>query len=277
MNVLIFGGTGSLGTALTRSLIDDGHNVICVSHSEYRQFKMSQNFASAIAFKRLSIVNCDIRKPVKLNVNVDAVVNAAAMKHVSMCEDNPCEAFDTNVVGNQHIIDWCISNNIQGKCIYIGTDKAIKPINFYGYSKLIAERQWLDANNRGCVFTPQFEVIRFGNLFGSSGSVVQIFLSNRTGVFDISHMESERYFISIDDAADAVLSAINNVPYDIKCKKIKIVNLIKTINPNAKLNIVGLRPGEKLIEDFDSQQSNGYWSPIEVKCMLNDVRMYNYC
>jgi len=145
--VLIFGGSGSLGSQLTDDLLKINYNVIVVSRTEHKQFLLANKHWLAVKQGRLKLVIGDIRNLPAIYSNVDYVINAAALKHVSICQNNPHEAFTINVLGNQEAIKYCLQNNID-RAIYIGTDKAIHPINTYGTTKLIAERDWNEANKK---------------------------------------------------------------------------------------------------------------------------------
>ncbi len=258
MKIMITGGTGFLGQALVKRFYNK-HDLIIFSRDEYKQYKMRQKYPNC------QYVIGDIGDQIYFDADTDLIINTAAMKHVSLCQENKLEALKTNVIG---VLNCC---NTGIPVIHISTDKAVNPINFYGVTKKIAEEFVYKYDN--CM------IVRFGNLFGSRGSVVPLFLDKRDKghkTYDISDVNVERYFLTANDAVDLIVKAMRCVGGKDKVisrqfKKIKIVDLVKCINPGAEINIVGLRFGEKMCEELGgSLDNNDYYTKDEIKQMLGD-------
>lgn len=276
--VLIFGGTGSLGSQLSQDLLQLDYRVIVVSRSEYKQFVLANKHWLAVKQGKLKLVLGDIRNIPALYSDVDYVINAAALKHVSICQDNPHEAFGVNVLGNINVINYVLQNNIK-RAIYIGTDKAIRPINTYGTTKLIAERDWNAANEKkqGCFIT-----VRLGNLFGSSGSVAELFVNQQHNKFKISSVDSWRYFLSIKAASQMIIeymhmgqtpdNLLSDSPMYRQYKKMRIVDLVYACCDTPEIEIVGLREGEKLYEEFETEIESDYYTIDEIKEMIKEYK-----
>lgn len=271
--VLIFGGSGSLGCRLVADLLSLDYRVVVLSRSEYNQFLLACKYPDECQAGRLRLVIGDIRNLPAIYSNVDYVINAAAMKHVSICQANPHEAFGVNVLGNQNVINYVLQNDIK-RAIYIGTDKAVNPINTYGTTKMIAEVDWNAANSKkpGC-----FTTVRLGNIFGSSGSVVQLFANNKSNKYTLSSLDSERYFVPIKTASNIVIDTMqrdfieHQVVYR-HYKRMRIIDLIHAFSPNAEIEVVGLREGEKLKEEFETEFKSDYYTIEEIQELIEDYR-----
>lgn len=256
--ILITGGTGSLGQALAKRLLDLKAEAIRIfSRNESRQIEMESKFNN----ERLRFFIGDVKdydRLVRALEDVDYVFHAAALKQVPKIEYNPFEAIKTNVIGSQNVIDACLHENVE-KAICIGTDKAVSPLNTYGATKLLMEKLFVTANN---YLNPKrhktkFIAVRYGNVFGSSGSVVPKFIeqlkSDQTITITDPHMT--RFSITMDEALDFILNALRSgkgseifVP---KLNAYSIMDLkdaLKDIFGKGKEKIVGIRPGEKLHE-----------------------------
>jgi UDP-N-acetylglucosamine 4,6-dehydratase len=276
--VLIFGGTGSLGSQLTNDFLALDYRVIVVSRSEYKQFVLANKHWLAVKQGKLKLVLGDIRNIPALYSDVNYVINAAALKHVSICQDNPHEAFGVNVLGNQNVINYVLQNNIK-RAIYIGTDKAVHPINTYGTTKLIAERDWNAANEKK---SGSFVTVRLGNLFGSSGSVAELFVNQQSSKFKISSMDSWRYFLPIKAASQMIIDIIHmgqtpdyllsDKPMYRQYKKMRIVDLVYACCDKPEIEIVGLREGEKLYEEFETVIESSYYTIDEIKEMIKEYK-----
>jgi UDP-N-acetylglucosamine 4,6-dehydratase/5-epimerase len=260
--VLITGGTGSLGTALTRRLLTTNVDTIRIfSRDELKQVEMSSKFNE----KRLRFLIGDVRDKERLMralEDIDIVIHAAALKHVPVIEYNPFEAVKTNVNGTQNLIEACLKNNVE-KVIAIGTDKAVAPLNTYGTTKLLMERLFVSANYYKGTHKTIFTCVRYGNVLGSRGSIVPLFIKqikNNQNV-TVTDPTMTRFNITMDKALDLILRAIENgkggeifIP---KLKAYKVGDMkdaiIQLINKNTETEIIQVRPGEKYHESLISE------------------------
>ena len=256
--ILITGGTGSLGQALTKKLLKlDVDTIRILSRNESKQVDMDEEFND----DRLRFLIGDIRdkeRLIKSLEDIDIVFHAAALKHVPVIEYNPFEAIKTNVIGSQNIIDAAVAQDVK-KVICIGTDKSVSPLNTYGATKLLMEKLFVTANN---FVDPEkhrtkFISVRYGNVFGSSGSVIPLFLEQikKAKKITITDPRMTRFSITMDGALDFILNATNSgngseifVPkmraYNIMDLKDALCDLFENIDEE----ITGIRPGEKLHE-----------------------------
>lgn len=258
-HILITGGTGSLGKALTKSILTRWPNVkrlIIYSRDEQKQYQMSQEF-SENQYKAIRYLIGDVRDLERLKrafTGVDYVIHAAAMKHVHIAEYNPDECVKTNVGGAENVIKAALSSSVT-KVVALSTDKACAPINLYGATKLTSDKLFIAANNIKGQQDIKFSVVRYGNVMGSNGSVIPFFMNKReSGVLPITDPEMTRFNISLNDGVNMVLFALENAwggeLYIPKIPSYKITELAKAIGPNCKLEIVGIRPGEKIHEEM---------------------------
>ena len=266
--ILITGGTGSLGTALTKKLLElDVDTVRIFSRNESKQIEMESKFND----ERIRYFLGDIRdyeRLLRATENVDIVFHTAALKHVPKIEYNPFESIKTNVIGSQNIIDACIEKNV-GKAICISTDKAVSPLNTYGATKLLMEKLFVTANNYldSKKHPTKFIAVRYGNVFGSSGSVVPKFVEQIKNQKKITVTDNQmtRFSITMNEALDFILKATEfGQGSEIFLPKIKSYT-IKTIKEslieilgNFEENIIGIRPGEKLHETLISNDEIRY-------------------
>jgi UDP-N-acetylglucosamine 4,6-dehydratase (inverting) len=257
--ILITGGTGSFGKAFLKYLIKNYKGfkkIIIFSRDELKQFEMS-NYFSENRFPFIRYFLGDIRDLQRLNramEEVDYVIHAAALKQVPAAEYNPFEVIKTNVIGAQNIIEACLNSEVK-KVIALSTDKAVAPINLYGATKLCADKLFISANNITGKKNLSFSVVRYGNVMGTRGSVIPQFLEQKkNGILHITDRKMTRFNITMNDSINLVLWALkNSVGGEIFVPKIpsyRILDLAKAIAPNAKINIIGLRPGEKIHEDL---------------------------
>ena len=260
--ILITGGTGSLGTALTRRLLTTNVDTIRIfSRDELKQVEMSSKFNE----KRLRFLIGDVRDKERLMralEDIDIVIHAAALKHVPVIEYNPFEAVKTNVNGTQNLIEACLENNVE-KVIAIGTDKAVAPLNTYGTTKLLMERLFVSANYYKGTHKTIFTCVRYGNVLGSRGSIVPLFIKqikNNQNV-TVTDPTMTRFNITMDEALDLILRAIENgkggeifIP---KLKAYKVGDMkdaiIQLTNKNTETEIIQVRPGEKYHESLISE------------------------
>ena len=273
-NVLITGGTGSLGKAITRHIINKFPKIkklIIFSRDEQKQFQMSQEF-SELNYPYLRYFLGDVRDLPRLDrafVGVDIVIHAAAMKHVHLAEYNPDECIKTNIVGAQNVISSAIRNGIKN-VVALSTDKACAPINLYGATKLTSDKLFVAANNIKGDNLIKFSVVRYGNVMGSNGSVIPFFFSKKNeGVLPITDPEMTRFNISLQGGVDMVMHAIKHswgseifIP---KIPSYNILDIAKAIAPECKTKIIGIRAGEKVHEEM-----------ITISDSLNTFDLGNY-
>lgn len=253
-SVLITGGTGSLGNMLVELLSKHAapRRIIVFSRDEYKQHVMASKFAHVSAMR---FFLGDVRDEQRLRrafEGVDYVIHAAALKQVPAAEYNPFEFVRTNVLGAQNIIEAAIDAGVQ-KVVALSTDKAANPINLYGATKLCSDKLFIAGNSYSSAHGPRFAVVRYGNVVGSRGSVVPLFLEKRkTGVLPITHPEMTRFWITLEQGATLVLNGLREMHggelYVPKIPSSKITDLAKLIAPECKIETIGIRPGEKLHE-----------------------------
>jgi UDP-N-acetylglucosamine 4,6-dehydratase len=267
-SILITGGTGSFGSKLLSYLLNLKKNrpkkVIVFSRDELKQSELSRIFSQK-DYPEVRFFLGDIRDKQRLKMafeDVDYIIHAAALKQVPAAEYNPIEFIKTNVIGSQNIIEAAIEKNVK-KVIALSTDKASSPINLYGATKLCADKLFLSANTLVGKKTTIFSVVRYGNVFGSRGSVIPFFLDlvKKRKKLIITDPNMTRFNIDIDDAVKLVINAIKTsaggeifVP---RIPSYKIMDIVRALQDKDNVNIVGIRPGEKLHEELISN-SEGY-------------------
>ena len=258
-SLLITGGTGSLGVALTKTILEFYPKIkrlIIFSRDEQKQYNMAQLFPPA-KHPSLRYFIGDIRDINRLKRalhKVDYVIHAAAMKHVPVAEYNPMECIKTNVLGAENLINACLEAGVK-KVVALSTDKAAAPINLYGATKLTSDKLFIAANNIKGKNDIIFSVVRYGNVMGSNGSVIPFFMKKRSeGVLPITDPEMTRFNILLKEGVNMVLHALSEawggeifVP---KIPSYKIIDLAKAIGPDCKLQVIGIRPGEKIHEEM---------------------------
>ncbi|RME64875.1 MAG: UDP-N-acetylglucosamine 4,6-dehydratase (inverting) [Alphaproteobacteria bacterium] len=257
--VLITGGTGSFGKRFAQTLLErcDPAKVIVYSRDELKQFEMANHPAFRPHLDRLRFFIGDVRDLPRLTLaleGVDIVVHAAALKQVPAAEYNPFEAIKTNVIGGQNVIDACRAQGV-AKVIALSTDKAAAPINLYGATKLCSDKLFVAANNYAGKHRIRYSVVRYGNVLGSRGSVVPFFLQQRKNkVLPVTDERMTRFSITLQQGVDFVLHCLGVmwggelfVP---KIPSYRILDIAQAIAPDARVEIVGIRPGEKLHEEM---------------------------
>ena len=261
-SILITGGTGSFGKNFTKFLLKKYKlkKIIIYSRDEMKQFEMSQIFSTK-KYKCLRYFIGDVRDLERLTIafrGVDYVIHAAALKQVPAAEYNPIECINTNIIGAQNVILASLKNNVK-KVISLSTDKAVNPINLYGSSKLASDKLIISGNTYGGSEV-KFSVVRYGNVIGSRASVVPLFkklIEEKSNFLPITDTSMTRFWISIDKGINLVhktfLNMIGGEIYVPKIPSIKIVDLAKSMAPNLKHKIIGIRPGEKIHELLTSK------------------------
>jgi len=261
--ILITGGTGSFGKKFTESVIKEykPKKLIIFSRDEYKQSEMAKIF-SKDKYPCIRYFLGDVRDKYRLTrafEGVDYVIHAAALKQVPALEYNPMEAVKTNVLGADNVIHAAIDSKVK-KVISLSTDKAVNPVNLYGATKLVAEKVFIAANAYagGKV---KFSVVRYGNVVGSRGSVVPLFLNLKgKGIkeYPITDAKMTRFWITLKQGVEFVLRALEEsvggeifVP---KISSMKVIDLAKALEPDCKIKLIGIRPGEKINEVMISEE-----------------------
>ncbi len=254
--ILITGGTGSFGKKCTETILKRYHprKLIIFSRDELKQFEMSQVFANQ-DYECMRYFLGDVRDKERLYrafQGVDYVIHAAALKQVPAAEYNPFEAVQTNIIGAQNIINVAIDQKVK-RVIALSTDKAANPINLYGATKLCSDKLFIAGNAYVGRDETAFSVVRYGNVVGSRGSVIPFFLKKReTGVLPITDPRMTRFWITLEQGVNFVLQCLENMVggelFVPKIPSMNIMDLAKAIGPECKIDIIGIRPGEKLHE-----------------------------
>jgi UDP-N-acetylglucosamine 4,6-dehydratase (inverting) len=255
-SILVTGGTGSFGHAFVKATLDkfNPKKLIVFSRDEMKQWEMSKRYAED---SRVRFFIGDVRDKDRLaraTTGVDIVIHAAATKIVPTAEYNPFEAIKTNIMGAMNLVDVSIDNGVK-KVVALSTDKASSPINLYGATKLVSDKLFIAGNNYAGAGPTRFSVVRYGNVMGSRGSVIPFFLSKKgSGVLPITDPEMTRFMISLDQGVGLVWKALEDMKggeiYVKKIPSMRVVDIASTIAPNAKLEIIGIRPGEKIHEQM---------------------------
>ncbi|WKT77724.1 UDP-N-acetylglucosamine 4,6-dehydratase (inverting) [Lysinibacillus fusiformis] len=251
--VLVTGGTGSFGKKFVKQALKmNVKKIIIFSRDELKQYEMKQQFQDD---DRIRFFIGDVRDKERLDRafdGVDIVVHAAAMKHVDACEYNPFEAVKTNIHGAQNIIEAAIDCGVE-KVIALSTDKACSPVNLYGATKLASDKLFVAANSYVGSKKTGFSVVRYGNVAGSRGSVVPFFKKiSITGTVPITDERMTRFWITLDQGVQFVIDSLERMHggeiFVPKIPSMKVMDLAKAIAPECQVEIVGIRPGEKLHE-----------------------------
>ena len=270
-SILVTGGTGSFGKRFVRTILEQYPNVkrlVIYSRDELKQFEMAQQFSPS-QYKAIRYFIGDVRDGERLRracEGIDVIVHAAALKQVPAAEYNPMECIKTNIFGAENVINAALDCGVK-KVVALSTDKAAAPINLYGATKLCSDKLFVAANNMKGSRDLAFSVVRYGNVIGSRGSVVPFFLDRRQdGVLPITHPDMTRFNISLEEGVDLVLHALQYAwggeIYVPKIPSFKITDLAEAIAPRARLEVVGIRPGEKLHEEMITETDS--YSTVEL-------------
>ena len=254
--VLVTGGTGSFGQKFIEKLLELGlcKKVIVLSRDEFKQHEMRIKLKDPDSLRFFLGDVRDLQRLQRAFAGADIVVHAAALKQVPALEYNPLEAVKTNVLGTQNVIDAALDNNVE-KVLLISSDKAVNPVNLYGATKLCAEKLLIAANayHRAPKSPPFFSAVRYGNVVGSRGSIVEILNSQKSGgVVTLTHPEMTRFWITLDKGVELVLNALNLMKggeiFIPKLRAMKVADLISAVAPGCETKIIGARAGEKMHE-----------------------------
>lgn len=259
-SILITGGTGTFGKSFVNFLLKKySPKVIRIfSRDEYKQFKMQESLPRNAAVRFLIGDVRDKNRLYRAMEGIDIVVHAAALKQIPSCEYNPFEAIKTNILGTQNVLEACIDKKIK-RALLISSDKAVQPLNLYGATKLCAEKLFIQANAYVGKGKTIFSVVRYGNVLASRGSVIPLFKKQaKKGILTITDKRMTRFWISSEQAASFVVSCLEKMKgteiFVPKLPSFKITDLARAIAPKAKLQIIGIRPGEKLHETLITQE-----------------------
>ncbi len=268
-NILITGGTGSFGKAFIEELLNKpqrerASRIVVFSRDELKQWDMRQKYPYE-KYPELRFFLGDVRDKDRLSLafqDIDYVVHSAALKQVPAAEYNPMECIKTNVIGSENVIQAAMQTNVK-KVIALSTDKASSPINIYGASKLCADKLFIAANNIVGKRDLSFSIVRYGNVIGSRGSVIPLFIEKaKQGRLPVTSENMTRFNISLKDGVELVFWAFENsfggeifIP---KIPSYKILDVAKAIGPNCEIEKIGLRIGEKLHEDLITSNDSSF-------------------
>lgn len=267
-SILITGGTGSLGKALTDHILKNHPEIkklVIFSRDEQKQFQMAQEYPSS-KYPKIRFFIGDVRDRERLErafQHIDYVIHAAAMKHVHIAEYNPDECIKTNINGAENVVEACLKTNVE-RVVALSTDKACAPINLYGATKLTSDKLFIAANNIKGHNPIRFSVVRYGNVMGSNGSVIPFFINKKREEkkLPITDPNMTRFNISLQGGVDMVMHALEHawggelfVP---KIPSYKIMDVAEAIGPECEKPVVGIRPGEKVHEEMITASDSFY-------------------
>lgn len=279
--ILVTGGAGFLGRALIRRLQAlNPKEIVIASRDEVKHAEARKLFPDCTFFV------CDVRDYHRLRRaawGVDILIHAAAMKRVESCTFDPQEAVKTNVQGSQNVIEAAIDNDVP-IVVGVSSDKACAPANLYGCTKATMEHLFLSSNNYNLAGVPRFSVVRYGNVMGSTGSVIPLFLQQkRSGVLTVTDERMTRFMMTIDEAVDLVFKAIESSAPGLilptEAPAMKVIDIARTIAPEAEIKIIGARPEEKLHEAmfqnpdgsfYTSDKPARWYTPDELRAWLRE-------
>ena len=257
--VLVTGGTGSFGKKFVRVMLDEYHprKLIIFSRDELKQHEM---LTGGFDHPSLRFFIGDVRDNERLKLamtGVDVVVHAAALKQVPACEYNPMEAVKTNILGGWNVIDAALHSGVK-RVLALSTDKATNPVNLYGATKLCAEKLFIQSNAYAGGKDPRFSCVRYGNVVGSRGSVIPLFIKQRqTGKVTVTDRRMTRFWITLDQGVRFVIKCVEKMHggeiFVPKIPSMNIMDLVKAIAPNCQVEDIGIRPGEKVHEVLVSE------------------------
>jgi|694.fasta_scaffold115252_2 UDP-N-acetylglucosamine 4,6-dehydratase len=263
--ILVTGGTGSFGKRFVETLLQKYPNIprlVIYSRDELKQYEMAQAFPKE-KYPGIRFFIGDVRDYQRLKracEGIDVIIHAAALKHVPIAEYNPFECISTNVLGAQNVINAALDTQVQN-VVALSTDKAAAPLNLYGATKLCSDKLFISANNIKGSRDLKFSVVRYGNVFGSRGSVVPFFLKERhKGIIPITNEAMTRFNITLDEGINIVHYALEKawggeifVP---KIPSYRILDVAQAVAPDCKISYVGVRPGEKIHEEMITENDS---------------------
>jgi len=251
--ILLTGGTGSFGQKFTEYVLNNHtpKSIRIYSRSEFTQFQMARKFND----DRIRFLIGDVRDEKRLfraMNGVDIVIHAAALKQVPACEYNPIEAVKTNIDGAVNIINAAIDNRV-GCVLALSTDKAVHPVNLYGATKMVAEKLFIQGNSYTGYSNTRFSCVRYGNVMGSRGSVIPLFIEQaQTGTITITDERMTRFWLTLEEGVLFVIQSVGKMKggeiFVPKIPSMKVADLAVAIAPDANIELIGIRAGEKLHE-----------------------------
>lgn len=260
-SILITGGTGSFGKKFVEVMLAKYHprRLAVLSRDELKQSEMKKEFSESEVRYFLGDVR-DAGRLYRAFRGVDIVVHAAAMKQVPAAEADPFEAVQTNIMGSKNVIDAAIDCGVK-RVIALSTDKAVNPVNLYGATKLVAEKLFVQGNAYAGGQQTRFAVARYGNVIGSRGSVIPLFIEQRkTGVVTVTDPRMTRFWITLDQGMEFVIQSLDRMKggevFVPKLPSMKIVDLVEAVAPGCKIECTGIRPGEKIHESLISEDES---------------------
>ena len=257
--VLITGGTGSFGKACAIYLLKKFKlkKLIIFSRDELKQYHMANELQKIKTNTKLRFFLGDVRDKERLSLafkKVDYVIHAAALKQITAAEYNPQECIKTNIYGAENIINAAIERQVK-KVIALSTDKACNPINLYGATKLASDKLFINSNTLSGPDKTIFSVVRYGNVINSRGSVIPLFKNinkSKNKIFPLTHPEMTRFFITLEESVKFVVNSFKRMRggeiFIPKLPSVKIIDIIKALTSSPKINVIGIRQGEKLHE-----------------------------
>lgn len=280
-NILVTGGTGSFGRKFAEIVLAEyePQKLIIFSRDELKQHEMRQVFPDSAKSPVRYFIG-DVRDRDRLYRafhGVDLVVHAAALKQVPACEYNPFEAVQTNIIGGKNVIDAAIDCGVK-RVLTISTDKAVNPINLYGATKLCAEKLFIDGHAYAGHRDTRFSCARYGNVVGSRGSVIPIFLEQRRkGRITITDPKMTRFWITLEQGVRFVIQCIEQMHggeiFVPKIPSMNIMDLSKVLAPDCHVEFIGIRPGEKLHEVLVSEEESRYALELDDRFVLLPINM----
>ena len=260
-SVLITGGTGSLGNELVKIFLKECSlkRLVIFSRDELKQSVMAKKYNKIDKKIILRFFLGDVRDSDRIKFsmkNIDYVIHAAALKHVDLAEYNPLEHVNTNIIGAKNVIEASFAADVS-KVIALSTDKAANPVNLYGATKLVSDKLFVSANNISGDQKTRFSVVRYGNVSGSTGSILETLKKNHLenkDTFNLTDKNMTRFWITANQALEFVLYCLDEMKggeiFIPKIPSIKIYDLVKSFRNIKKINIIGIKPGEKIHESM---------------------------
>ena len=252
--ILVTGGTGSFGKKFIEVMLRDYHpaRLIVFSRDELKQHEMRVGGFNHTSLRYFIGDVRDLRRLRRAMHGVDVMVHAAALKQVPACEYNPMEAINTNILGSSNVVEAALDMSVK-KVLALSTDKAVNPVNLYGTTKLAAEKLFVQSNAYAAGTATRFSCVRYGNVVGSRGSVIPIFIQQReNGTLTITDDRMTRFWLTLEQGARFVIRCMEQMlggeVFVPKIPSMKILDLANVIAPEADVEIIGIRPGEKLHE-----------------------------
>jgi len=271
-SILITGGTGSFGKKFIQIMLKEFHpkKIIVFSRDELKQHEMRLNGFDDPALRYFIGDVRDASRLRRAMREVDIVVHAAALKQVPACEYNPIEAVLTNVMGARNVIEAALDADVE-RIIALSTDKAVNPVNLYGATKLVAEKLFVQANSYSGTKPTRFACVRYGNVVGSRGSVIPLFMDQRKGgKITITDPRMTRFWITLEQGVHFVARCIEQVNggevFIPKIPSMNIMDLASAVAPDCKVSLIGIRPGEKLHEVLIGEDES--WHAVEMNDMF---------